>query len=413
MAQVPGDRPRPHILVLARNYPNNVLRTLGLWTQRLVIASCRSVVPTVIAPVPYAPPFIPLKAFAPFQGINPRRSEHGFDVFHPRYPLPPGHRLSRFEAGLAWPFVRRLADRLHAEQPFALIHAHFIFPDGVIAARLGRRYGIPVVTSEHAVWRPWLDNSPGVRAQVLQALPSIRMVLPVSASLERNIADAVGNHVSTRILPNVVDETFFKPSETEADWDPNQILFVGLIRRVKGLDILVRAIALLAARRPLLRLLVLGGAFYRQQQLDEADVRRLVAELRLESKIRFAGQADPAEVVAAMRRSAMLVVPSRRETASLVTAEAIASGTPVVATRCGGPEDIVTPENGRLVPLEDPAALADAIDEMLRLRPRFDRHQLHATMVARFGTAVTASRLAAVYGEVLGRDLFVTQRQAL
>lgn len=396
---------RPHMLVLARNYPNNVLPTLGLWTQRLVIASCQSVVPTVIAPVPYAPPIIPLKVFAPFQGIMSRRWEHGYDVFHPRYPLPPGHQLQRFEGRLAWPFVRRLADRLHAERRFDLVHAHFIYPDGVMAARLGQRYGIPVVTTEHAVWRPWLDNYPAVRTQVLRALPSIRMVLPVSASLERNIADAVGNRVITRVLPNAVDETIFTPSETDGSWDPDQILFVGLIRHPKGLDILVRAFALLATKRPTLRLLVVGGAFYRRYQRDEADVRRLVAELRLERRIHFAGQLNPTEVAAAMRRSALLTVPSRLETFSTVTAESIACGTPVVATRCGGPEDIVTPENGRLVPPEDPVALADAVDAMLQVRAQFDRHQLHTEVVARFGTAVTAARLTAVYGEVLGRTL--------
>ena len=169
--------------------------------------------------------------------------------------------------------------------------------------------------------------------------------------------DAVGGRVTTRVVHNVVDEATFRPSEADGSWDPDQILFVGVIRHAKGLDILVRAFATLAPRLPALRLLVVGGAFYRGYQRDEAEVHKLVGELGLASHIRFAGQSSPAEVAAAMRRSALLVVPSRRETFSAVTAEAIASGTPVVATRCGGPEDIITPENGRLVPPEDPEAM--------------------------------------------------------
>lgn len=391
---------RIRVLHIARNYPNNVIPTMGLWTQRLVLAATRSTDPTVIAPVSYAPPLLP-ESFAKSRRVALQRREAGYDVFHPRVLLAPGYALHRFEAALMWPTVRRLADRLHEERRFELIHAHFIFPDGILAARLGRRYRIPVVTTEQAAWRPWLDDYPAVRAQVLRALPTIRLVLPVSAWLERNITDAVGRRVNTRILPNVVDEATFMPSEKEGFWDPDQILFVGLIRHVKGLDILVRAFAILARRRPTLRLLVVGGAYNRGYQRDEAEVHKLVGELGLDGGIRFAGQSSPAEVAAAMRSSALLIVPSRRETFSAVTAEAIASGTPVVATRCGGPEDIVTPENGRLVPPEDPEALAHAIDEMLHVRPNFDRWTLRNDMVARFGMEATAARLAAVYREVL------------
>ena len=300
-----------------------------------------------------------------------------------------------------WPAIRRLADKLHSERRFDLIHAHFIYPDGVLAARLGLRYHIPVITTEQAVWRPWFDEYPSVRAQALRALPSIRLVLPVSTWLERNISDAVGGHVPTEVLHNVVDETIFTPSESDDSWDSDQILFVGLIRRVKGLDILVRAFALLAPRRPSLRLLVVGGAFYRSYQRDEAYVRRLVGELGLEDRIRFAGESSPSDVVTAMRRSALLVVPSRRETFSAVTVEAIASGTPVVATRCGGPEDIITPQNGCLVPPENPEALAQAIDEMLRARRGFDRWALHRDIVNRFGMTTAAARLAKIYQRVL------------
>ena len=72
-----------------------------------------------------------------------------------------------------------------------------------------------------------------------------------------------------------------------------------------------------------------------------------------------------------MRRSALLVVPSRRETFSLVTAEALASGTPVVATECGGPEEILTDDTGQLAQVNDrprwrlpsrPALAARSID---------------------------------------------------
>ncbi len=394
-------RGRPHVLHLARNYPNNVLPTLGLWTQRLVAASCCSADPTVIAPVPYAPPLINVESFARFRRVGRQGLEGEVEVYHPRVPTGPGQLLHRFEAAMSFVPIRRLGDRLHRRHKFDLIHAHFIYPDGVIAARLGRRYGIPVVSTEQAAWRPWLDDYRAVSRQVFRALPAIDLLLPVSRWLQRNIAEVVGDGAKTEVVYNVLDESTFSAPAPGEQRDPDQILFVGLVRRVKGLDILVRAFARLAARRPALRLLALGAAFYRGYQRDHQEVRRLVEELGVGPRVRFAGEATPAEVAAAMRRSALLVVPSRRETFSAVTVEALASGTPVVATRCGGPEEILTHETGRLVPIDDPEALAAAIEDVLETRHRFDPAALRSYALSRFGRQEAASHLAEIYARVL------------
>ncbi len=194
----------------------------------------------------------------------------------------------------------------------------------------------------------------------------------------------------------------FRARRPEEPWDRSQILFVGAVRHVKGLDVLVRAMGLLAARDPDLRLTVLGEAFYGQWRRDELMVRQLTRDLGLEARVTFAGRAEPEDVAAAMRRSAVLVVPGRRESFSAVAIEALASGTPVVATRCGGPEEILTEELGRLVPLEDPAALADAIADVISRRGSFDRRRFALSAVRRFGLAATeGSRMASLYERVL------------
>lgn len=398
---------RLRILVLARNFPNSAFPALGLWTRRLVHAATPFADPTVIAPVPYAPPLLPFRSLAKFRDVPLHRLETGpagdYEVHHPRIPLPPGHALQRFEAPLAWPFVKRLADRLHARQPFDLIHAHFIYPEGVMAARLGRSWGVPVVTTEAAAWRPWLSEHPGIRRSVLRALPSIRLVLPVSHWLQRDIEAAVGIKVDWRVVPNVVDDRTFTPEDGSTSRNADQLLFVGLIRHVKGLDLLVRALGILAAKRPGLRLLVIGGAFYRSYQQDAIRVRRLVDELGLAARVTFAGEKSPGEVAEAMRRSALVVVPSRRETFSVVSAEAIATGTPVVATRCGGPEELISAEHGVLVPPEDPAALAAGIEAVLARRASYDAPAMHRDMTSRFGSAAIGRCLTEVYAEARPR----------
>jgi glycosyltransferase involved in cell wall biosynthesis len=391
---------KPRVLVLARNYPNNAFPTLGLWTERLVQASRQVAEPSVVAPVPYAPPLLPSASARRFRSVERRAVRDGVPVDHLRIPAGPGQLLHAFEARLAYQSVRRTVIALHRETPFDVIHAHFIYPEGVIAARIGAELGLKVVSSEHAMWRPWLDRHASVRRQVERALPGIARITTVSDALRSSILSLFGEAVPIDVIPNVVDENVFVAPRAGETRDPNHLLFVGLIRHVKGLDVLVRALGHLLPEFPDLSLTVAGGSFYRSYERDAEEVRSLVRALGLSDRVRFLGEVTPADVAALMRNSAVLVVPSRRETFSLVTAEALASGTPVVATRCGGPEEILTDDYGQLTDVDDPAALAIAIGSVLTRT--FDRAQLRQYAVERFGTAAAAERLGRLYEQVIG-----------
>jgi glycosyltransferase involved in cell wall biosynthesis len=102
-----------------------------------------------------------------------------------------------------------------------------------------------------------------------------------------------------------------------------------------------------------------------------------------------------------MRQSAVLVLPSRRETFGSVLVEALACGTPVVASRCGGPEDIVTPEVGRLVEPEDEHALAAAIEQVLDDAAAYEPVRLREYALEHFAWPRIAGRIAELYGEIL------------
>ena len=391
---------KPRVLVLARNYPNKAFPTLGLWTERLVAASRIVADPTVVAPVPYAPPLVPLSSVRRFRAVERGSTRDGVSVHHPRVLAGPGQLLHAFDARLAYPSIRKAVIELHRVTPFHVIHAHFIYPEGVIASRLGAELGVPVVSSEHAMWRPWLDRHASVRRQVERALPRIARITAVSEALRESIVALYGDAVPVDVIPNVVDERIFVAPREDEPRDPHQLLFVGLIRHVKGLDVLVRALGHLVPDNPDLHLSVAGGSFYRAYERDAAAVRDLVRALGVSDRVRFLGEVAPNDVAALMRRSALLVVPSRRETFSLVTAEALASGTPVVATRCGGPEEILTDETGQLTDVDDAAALAIAIESTLNRS--YDRAALRRYAVDRFGSSAAAERLGRLYERVTG-----------
>lgn len=393
---------RPRVLVLSRHYPNPAFPGLGLWVQRLVTAARPVADPVVVAPIAWAPPGLPVADLARLRRVPRRLVTDGEEVHHPRVPGGHSRHLHSLDARLAYPFVRRLVDRLHADRRFDLVHAHFIFPDGAVAARLGRRYGLPVITTEHAFWLPWLREHPAVARQVRRALPHIHTVTVESERVHEQVAAMIESAARIALLPGVLDDRVFVAPKRDEAWDGDQVLFVGLIRHVKGLDVLIRALAALAAKRPRVRLLVIGAGVLRGYRRDEREAQALVARLGLGERVRFAGEASPGEVAAAMRASAVVAVPSRRETFCTVAAEALASGTPVVATRCGGPEDIVTPDDGMLVDVEDPEALAGALEQVLAAREHFDRAGLHQRAVARYGMAAASTRLQRLYAGVLG-----------
>lgn len=392
---------RPRVLVLSQNYPSVPFPTRGLWVRRFVRLSLDIAVPEVVAPVPYAPPFLPSDTARRWRRVPRRSDDDGVVVHHPRFPTAPGHLLHALDARMAYLPVRRVTDRLQREAGFDLIHAHFIFPEGVIAARLGGRYDVPVVTTEHSLWEPWLDERPRVRDQVEEALPRLASVSVVSEAVARTVAPLAAGRVPVDLLRNVVDESTFRPPADEAGRDPHRLLFVGAVRRVKGLDVLVEALSRLAAGRKSLRLDVIGEPFFRAYRRDQEEVQALITRLGLEDRVRFLGAMTPEEVAGAMRRCAAVVVPGRRESFSAVAVEALACGTPVVATRCGGPEEILTAGTGVLVPIEDPVALARGIEEVVYGPRRFRPSTLRRRALALSGPPVVRQQLARVYGRAL------------
>lgn len=392
----------PRVLVLSRSYPNSQFPSLGIWVERLVEAASANADPAVVSPVPYAPPLPFTDAFERYRKVERRRTaDGGIPVEYPRVPAGPGYLFHAADALLQYLPVRRTADRFHSERPLDLIHAHFIYPEGVMAARLGRRYGVPVVTTEHSLWLPWLDDHPAVRRQVLGALDDIRVVTVVSETVRRTVEEVVGDReVETRLMPNVLDDETFTPPADPGQRIAGRLLFVGAVREVKGLDVAVRALGRIAGGRPSAHLRVVGEPFRRSYREDEREVRKLIDRLGLSERVTFVGGLSPDGVAEEMRTARALVVPSRRESFSSVTIEALACGTPVVATRCGGPEEILTEDAGVLVPPEDPKALAEGIDSILSGRRKFDRDKMHTRTVERFDRSAARRRLVCLYRDL-------------
>lgn len=283
--------------------------------------------------------------------------------------------------------------------PVALIHAHVGFPAGWIAAQLAAERGLPVLLTEHMSPFPFpalADARGQPQPRLREAFEAASATVAVSAALADRL-HACGLPCDT-VIPNVVDERRFmlRAGANRPASAGRQLFTLGALVPQKGVDVLLRAFALLPPQ-PCPVALHIGG-----DGPERASLRALAAALGVAERVHFLGALRPEQTPAHFAACDVFVLASRHETFGVVLAEALMSGKPVVATRCGGPEDVVTAANGRLVASEDPAALAAALHAVLNTPLAFDAQALRADAVARFGLRAVGERLALLCERVVG-----------
>lgn len=195
-----------------------------------------------------------------------------------------------------------------------------------------------------------------------------------------------------RIVHNGVGAADFEPVPLAAD--ATDLVFLGELRQVKGIDVLLRALARLRREgRAVTATLVGDGP-------SEAELRRLAAELGLTAAVRFMG-AMPARNALALGR--IMVVPSRMESLPYVVLEAAATGKPLIATRVGGIGEIFGEQADRLIPADDDAALADAIARTLDdpAAAEANAERLHRRVATAFSVDTMVDAILAAYRQAL------------
>ena len=126
----------------------------------------------------------------------------------------------------------------------------------------------------------------------------------------------------------------------------------------------------------------------------------MAQQMGLSEKCRFLGSLAPSEVRNQMQQCDVFVLPSLQETFGIVLGEAMSCGKPVIATRCGGPEYVVTPETGLLVDAADPVALADAMERFILGHVKYDPKIIRQTVKERFGKEAYLDNISKVYDQL-------------
>jgi len=274
-----------------------------------------------------------------------------------------------------------------------VVHAHTGYPDGYAGAALASHLGWPLVITEHASFVARQLRQPAQRQRYLAAVEAASRFLAVSEMLADELGKAIPQLGSKlEVMPNAIPLHQYAIGLNSRR--PEELLFVGYRKPTKGMATLLQAFADVHAARPGATLRLIGRS---PTEEVEHQWQQLSRDLGINDAVQFEGPLDRAGVAAAMGRASILVHPSPRETFGMTTLEALASGTPVVATRSGGISGILEDQRlGELVPPQDSRALARAVLRTLERRDSFEPTTLRAA-VEPYNSTVVGGRLADLY----------------
>ncbi len=307
---------------------------------------------------------------------------------------------------------------------YDVIHSHY-WLSGLAARELRREWGAPIIQMFHTLgqmknsvanspeeWEP--EHRINGEAEVMAFADCLVAATPLERAQMVWLYGADVGKIA--VVPCGVDLNLFRPVPCQEAREvlglpPTRriILFVGRIEPLKGIDTLLRAIAMVAPEVPdwqeNLSVVIIGGApgaGADKVNAELARLERLRAELGIEELVTFQGAQDQDSLVYHYSAAEMVVMPSHYESFGMVALEAMACGTPVIASKVGGLAfSVQDGQTGFLVPERDAEALAAKIRLLLednRLRKRLGWQA--AQWAGRYGWPIIADQIVGLYEEV-------------
>ncbi|HVF94348.1 MAG TPA: glycosyltransferase [Sphingomonas sp.] len=335
------------ILTLSSLYPNAVQRRHGIFIEHRVAHVGRLADDMrVVAPIPWFPSTCAVFGrYAEFARAPRAESRRGLDVTYPRYPTIPKVGMAMAPWLMATALYPHIA-RLRHQFDFDVIDSYYLYPDGIAAAILARKFDRPFTMSALGTDVSLIPGFRRPRAMILAAIERAGAVTTVAAALRDELL-AMGAHADkVTVVEHGVDLALFRPPEDRAALRDRlgivapTLLSVGHLIDRKGHDFAIRAIA----RLPDARLLIAGDG------PREGALRALANTLGVAGRVDFLGHVEQHLLPDLYGAADITVSCSDREGIANVLLESLACGTPLVATPVwGSPEVVRVPEAGLLV----------------------------------------------------------------
>jgi teichuronic acid biosynthesis glycosyltransferase TuaC len=362
----PGDR--LGILSVTTLYPNAAQPGHGVFVENRLrhLVESGEVALRVVAPVPWFPSgSARFGRYAAFARAPLQETRHGIAVTHPRYPVIPKVGMTVAPALLYRSLIRHVEALVAAGHRFDLIDAHYFYPDGVAAALLGRRLGKPVLITARGTDLNLIPQHALPRRMILWAANQAAGLITVCQALKDVLVDLGVPSERVSVLRNGVDLALFRPVERESarkalGLTKPTLLSVGHLIERKGHHLVIEALADL----PGMTLLIAGDG------PERPALQRLVERHGLGDRVRLLGSVPHDRLPQIYGAADALILASSREGWANVLLEAMACGTPVVASNVWGtPEVVADPAAGTLAAERTPRGIADGVRRLFQALP--------------------------------------------
>jgi glycosyltransferase involved in cell wall biosynthesis len=385
------------LLVFASLYPNAVQPHHGVFVEerlRHLVESGR-VAATVVAPVPWFPfRHRRFGAYAAFARVPEREERHGIHIHHPRYPVIPKLGMNIAPALMCHALLPALRKLAASGGPFDLIDAHYFYPDGVAAVRLGEAIGKPVVITARGSDVNVISRHRSPARQIQWAAKRAATIVTVSLALKDKLVSLGGDSGNITVLRNGVDLERFRPLDRTAIRAELGLagpvwLAVGHLVELKGVHVTLAALAKTADAT-----LMIAG-----EGNEETRLRQFADRLGLASRVRFLGALPHAELCRYYNAADVMVLASSREGMPNVVLESLACGTPVIAAPFESAAELIhAPEAGEIAESRTPDAIALAWQRLEQGRRERSATRRYAEQ---FGWRPVAEAQCALYARVL------------
>jgi len=287
--------------------------------------------------------------------------------------------------------------RLLHENDYDLAHAFFGFPTGWLCYRSAKK--LPYIISLRG------SDVPGRHARLKLDYkilgPAFRGIWKKAAAL---VACSEGlkvralrflPSVSIEVIPNGVDLDSFCPAETARKSDALRLLTVGRLSVTKRVQMLIDAVEILHRDGRKLHLTIVGGG------QAEQELREIVSTRDLDEVIEMAGRVRAENMPQLYRDNDVFVSASMQEGMSNAMLEAMASGLPIVTTRCEGVEELIA-DNGMVVEQANAQSIAEAVETLAGDQERYSRMRTAARKQAeKFTWRNSANQYIEIYKKVI------------
>ena len=357
--------------MLSSLFPSPQEPLAGLFIRERMFRVARRLPVTVVAPVTWSPVDGLIRCWRPhYRLTQPLNTvDAGIPVLRPRYVSIPGPILMD-GAGMA-AAVDGIVRGITATGGPWIIDAHFAYPDGYAASLLARRLGLPyTITLRGTEIRH--SRMPAIRKRMIAAVTGAARVFAVSDSLRRLALDLGVAAERALVVPNGVDMERFRPlPRAEArrrlgiPADARVLVTVGGLVARKGYHRVIECLPRLRQDWGDVIYLAVGGAS--KEGDDSKILKAQAATAGVGEQVKFLGPLAPDTLSVPLSAADALVLASSNEGWANVLLEAMACGTPVVASDVGGNREVVADESvGLIFDLADAHALEAAIDQALR-----------------------------------------------